>query len=51
MVNNLAAVYSAQYFSFAVIVSAIDPTNCKSIKARLYYDEGFREAVRESVRS
>ena len=37
--------------SLAVIMSEIDPTDDKSISARLFPDEGYREAVREMVKS
>ena len=32
-------------------MSEIDPTDDKSISARLFPDEGYREAVREMVKS
>ena len=34
MMNILAAVQIARYFSFAVIMSEINPTNHKSLRAR-----------------
>ena len=39
------------YFSFAVIMSEINPTNHKSITASHFPDEDFRGAVSELVES
>ena len=44
MMNILAAVYFAEYFLFAVIMSEIHPADHKSIIARNFPEEGFREA-------
>ena len=51
MMNILSAVHSVSYFSFAVTMSEINPTDHKSISAPLFPNEGFREAVRELVGS
>ena len=51
MMNILAAVHFAWYFSFAVIKSEIHPTDHKSITSRNFPDEGFREADSEFVES
>ena len=44
MMNILAAVHFAWYFSFAVIMSEIHPTDHDSITARNFPEEGFSEA-------
>ena len=47
MMNNLAAVHCALYFSFkfAVIMSEINPTHHRSITARHFSDEDFRRGA------
>ena len=51
MMNILAAVHFALYISFALITSEINPTDHKSVIARHFPDEDFREADRDSVES
>ena len=51
MMTILAAVRFVLYFSFAVIMSEIHPTDHKSITAHHFPDEGFREADSEFVES
>ena len=46
-INILAAVHSAEYFSFAVIMSGTTPTDQDSIKAYHFPHESFSEAVCE----
>ena len=49
MMTILAAVHFVRYFSFAVIMSEIHPTDHKSITARNFPEEDFREADSEFV--
>ena len=48
MMNILAAIHFAQYFSFAVIISGINPTDHKST-AHHFPHKDFCEAYLESV--
>ena len=40
VMNILAALHSAKYFSFKVIMSEINPTDLRSINTSLFPDEG-----------
>ena len=51
MMNIVTAVPSAWYFSFAVIMSEINPTSTDDMSACLFPDEGFWIAVCELVES
>ena len=51
MMNIVTAVPSAWYFSFAVIMSEINPTSTDYMSACLFPDEGFWIAVCELVES